>query len=554
MSNLEKLAEIIFPDIHETIEDLEKRYPARNLPEGAKVTRFAPSPTGFLHTGSLFTSFIDKLVANQSKGIFFIRLEDTDTKREIKGAGDSLLKEMGVFNCLPDEGYFGDDNEKGDYGPYRQSRRERIYKTVIKEMIKKDLAYPCFCTPDDLSILRAKQEQEKLIPGYYGEFAKCRKLTVEEAIEKIQNGEPYVVRFKSKGNHLNKVEVEDEIRGHLELSENDQDIVILKSDNLPTYHFAHLVDDHFMHTTHVIRGEEWLPSLPIHLELFNSLGFEAPKYAHVPVIMKVENGNRRKLSKRKDAEAAVSFFLEKGYPTEGFLEYLLTIANSNFEEWRLANKDASMYDFTLTFNKMSLDGALFDLAKVQNICKEFLSRLTAEDISARAIAWANKYDQELYNLATSDLEFFTKIMNIERGGEKPRKDYEKYSDILPLVGFFYKEKYDVVANETWEWNPNISNDDKKVVLSAYKESFNLELSEEEWFAHMKEVAVQNGFAASPKEWKKNKEAFKGHVGDVAEMLRIAMSGRKQTPNLYYVMKILGKEEVLRRIGVALAKL
>ncbi len=554
MNILERLAEVIFPDIHETIEDLEKRYPARNLPEGARVTRFAPSPTGFLHTGSLFTSFIDKLIANQSEGVFYIRLEDTDTKREIKGAGDALLKEMGVFNCLPDEGYFGDDNEKGDYGPYRQSRREMIYKTVIKEMIKKDLAYPCFCTPEDLSSLRTKQEQEKLIPGYYGEFAKCRKLTVEEAIERIQNGEHYVIRFKSKGNHLNKVEVDDEIRGHLELSENDQDIVILKSDNLPTYHFAHLVDDHFMHTTHVIRGEEWLPSLPIHLELFQSLGFEAPKYAHVPVIMKVENGNRRKLSKRKDAEAAVSFFLEKGYPTEGFLEYLLTIANSNFEEWRLANKNASMYDFKLTFNKMSLDGALFDLAKVQNICKELLSRLTAEEITNKAIEWAKKYDQELYTLATQDIEFFKSIMNIERGGEKPRKDYEKYSDILPLIGFFYKEIYENISKNDWEWNPNMDKELIKDVLNTYKDEVNLELSEEEWFAQMKEVAISKGFAGSPKEWKKNKEAFKGHVGDVAEMLRISMSGRKQTPNLYYVMKILGKEEVSRRINVAINKL
>ena len=554
MSILEKLAEIIFPDIHETIEDLEKRYPARNLKEGARVTRFAPSPTGFLHTGSLFTSFIDKLVANQSEGVFFIRLEDTDTKREIKGAGDSLLKEMAIFNCLPDEGYFGDDNEVGEYGPYRQSRRANIYKVVIKEMIKRDLAYPCFCTPEDLNELRAKQEQEKLIPGYYGEFAKCRNYTPEEVIEKIQNGEKYVIRFKSKGNHLNKVEVDDEIRGHLELSENDQDIVILKSDDLPTYHFAHLVDDHFMHTTHVIRGEEWLPSLPIHLELFSSLGFEAPKYAHVPVIMKVENGNRRKLSKRKDAEAAVSYFLELGYPTEGFLEYLLTIANSNFEEWRLANKSASMYDFKLTFDKMSLDGILFDLAKVQNICKEYLSRLTAEEISEKAIAWAQKYNQELYELASGNIEFFRSIMNIERGGEKPRKDYEKYSDILPLIGFFYNNIYETISQNDWEWNPNMDKELVKEVLTAYNESLNLDLNEEEWFANMKNVAISNGFAASPKEWKKNKEMFKGHVGDVAEMLRISMSGRKQTPNLYYVMKILGKEEVLRRIDVAINKL
>ena len=305
------------------------------------------------------------------------------------------------------------------------------------------------------------------------------------------------------------------------MSENDQDIVILKSDDLPTYHCALLGDDDYMHTTHVFRGEEWLPSLPLHIELFSALGFELPKYAHVPVIMKVENGIRRKLSKRKDAEAAVSFFLELGYPTDGFLEYLLTIANSNFEEWRLANKDASMYDFTLTFNKMSLDGALFDLAKVQNICKELLSRLSAKEISERAIEWAKKYNQELYSLATSNIEFFESIMNIERGGEKPRKDYEKYSDILPLIGFFYNEIYSVIAKNEWEWNPNMDKNLIKEVLSSYKETLNLELSEEEWFASMKNVAIANGFAGSPKEWKKNKELFKGHVGDVAEMLRIS---------------------------------
>ena len=551
MTKLEELAELIFSDVTETIEDLEKRYPNRNLDENALVTRFAPSPTGFLHTGSLFTSLIGFKMANQSNGVFYTRLEDTDQKREIQGSGAALLKELALFGIIPNEGYLGDNLESGNYGPYVQSKREMIYRTVIKEMIKRDLAYPCFCTPEDLNELRAKQEQEKLIPGYYGEFAKCRNYTPEEVIEKIQNGEKYVIRFKSKGNHLNKVEVDDEIRGHLELSENDQDIVILKSDDLPTYHFAHLVDDHFMHTTHVIRGEEWLPSLPIHLELFSSLGFEAPKYAHVPVIMKVENGNRRKLSKRKDAEAAVSYFLELGYPTEGFLEYLLTIANSNFEEWRLANKSASMYDFKLTFDKMSLDGILFDLAKVQNICKEYLSRLTAEEISEKAIAWAQKYNEELYELASGNVEFFRSIMNIERGGEKPRKDYEKYSDILPLIGFFYNNIYETISQNDWEWNPNMDKELIKEVLSTYKQSLNLDLNEEEWFANMKNVAISNGFAASPKEWKKNKEMFKGHVGDVSSVIRIMASTRTQSQNLYYVLKILGKEEVERRIDTVL---
>ena len=429
MSNYHDLANIIFPEIKLTIEDLERRYPKRNLPVDAKVIRFAPSPTGFLHTGSLFASLVGCYFAHQSKGVFYIRLEDTDTKREIVGSGESLVEQLKAFDVIPDEGYISETKQIGNYGPYKQSERSEIYNTCIKHLIEIGRAYPCFCSAEELQALRKEQEANKEIPGYYGKYAKYRDYPIEDAIQKIQAGEPYILRFKSMGNHNNKIHFHDEIKGDLELTENDQDIVICKSDGLPTYHFAHLVDDHFMRTTHVTRGEEWLPSLPIHLELFDSIGFERPKYAHIPNVMKVdENGNKRKLSKRKDAEAAVSYFLEQGYPKYGFIEYLLTIANSNYEAWRDENLDKDFKEFQLTFEKMSLDGALFDLAKVGNISKERMAYKKAKDLAEEVKVWAKEYQPEFYEKIIKDEAFFISILNIEREKEKPRKDYAKYSD------------------------------------------------------------------------------------------------------------------------------
>ncbi len=550
MTKLEELAELIFSDITETIDDLEKRYPKRNLDNDSLVTRFAPSPTGFLHTGSLFTSLIGFKMAQQTNGVFYTRLEDTDQKREIQGSGASLLKELEVFGIIPNEGYLSDDLEKGNYGPYTQSKREMIYRTVIKEMIKRDLAYPCFCSSDDLAKLREEQEKLKVIPGYYGEYASCRKLTAEEAMQKIINGEDYIIRFKSKGNHDNKVKVHDLIRGDLELSENDQDIVILKSDGLPTYHFAHLVDDHFMHTTTVTRGEEWLPSLPIHLELFKSLNFETPNYAHLPVIMKLDNGNRRKLSKRKDNEAAVSFFLQSGYPIKGFIEYLMTIANSNYEEWRANNPNLSYLDFNMSFEKMSLDGALFDLAKVCNICKELIAKMSTEEVSKNVLDYALNFDEELANLINRDYNYFKQIMSIEREKENPRKDYEKYSDVKNAIIFFYNDYYDNLITSL-AFNENISKEDIIAILTEYRKDMHLDLVEEEWFNKLKELSSSLGFAPTPKEYKKNKEAFKGHVGDVSSVIRVMATSRTQSQNLYYVLKILGVKEVERRIDKVL---
>lgn len=548
MNDYERLAEVIFPDISETISDLEKRYPKRDLKEGAIVSRFAPSPTGFLHTGSLFTSLIAWRFAKQTDGVFFFRLEDTDTKREVKGSDVDLLNQLAAFSIIPDEGFLGDGvPERGLYGPYRQSDRASIYRTVIKEMVKKNLAYPCFCSSEELTQLRSFQEQNKLNPGYYGEFAKCSMLSPSVAIQRIENGEKFVMRFRSHGVYTNKVKVHDLIRGDLELSENDQHIVILKSDGLPTYHFAHLCDDHFMHTTHITRGEEWLASLPVHLELFNALGFKAPLYAHLPVIMKLDNGNKRKLSKRKDAEAAVSYFLQEGYPVEGFLEYLITIANSNFEEWRLQNMSASIYDFKLSFDKMTLDGALFDIAKVKNICKERLGRLTKDEFTKRALEYGNEYFTPLSDLINRDVDYFKEIINIEREKENPRKDYETFKDVYKAISFFYNDLYEELLENPLPFNEAINHEDIKLVLSTYLNNMGLELSEEEWFNNLKQVCVDCGFCDNMKVYKKNKEAYKGSIADVSEIIRVTVSARKNTPNPYYVLRILGKEEVSRRI-------
>ena len=559
--NNKDLADLIFPNINLTIQDLEKKYPSRNLPEGAMVTRFAPSPTGFLHTGSLFTSLVSARFAKQSGGVFYIRLEDTDTKREIEGSGESLIKQLAVFDVIPDEGYLSDDKEIGAYGPYKQSSRSEIYNTVIKHLLEIGRAYPCFASQEELAELRKKQEALKEIPGYYGKYAIYRDLPIDEAIKRIKNGDPYIIRFKSMGDHNNKVAFHDEIRGDLELTQNDQDIVILKSDGLPTYHFAHLCDDHFMHTTVVTRGEEWLPSLPIHLELFDTLGFERPKYAHFPVIMKVEDGNRRKLSKRKDAEAACSYFLEKGYPKYGFIEYLLTIANSNYEGWRNVNLDKSPYDFKLTFDKMSLDGALFDLEKVESISKERMAYCKASDLEAEVEAWAKEYDSNFYNKIINDREFLTQILNIEREKENPRKDYAKYSDIYPIISFFYDDVYDSIDKNTLDWTVMKSKGefveaDKKVVkelLTEYLNTYNVDVDEDTWFSNLKAIAEKYKFTSDRKAYKANPMDFNGQVGDAAGFLRLCLAGRKNTPNIYYVQRILGKENVFNRINSIISK-
>ena len=550
-----QLADLIFPDVTETIDDLEKRYPLRDLPEGAQVTRFAPSPTGFLHTGSLFTSLVCRKVASQSKGVFYVRLEDTDTKREIAGSGEQLLEQLHVFGIDPDEGYLG-NHERGNYGPYVQSKRAHIYKIVIKHLLEEGKAYPCFCTSNDLEELRKEQEAKKLNPGYYGEFAKCRNLSNEEKYEKIKNGEHFVIRFKSDGNHENKIKVSDLVRGEFEIAENDQDIVIYKSDGLPTYHFAHAVDDHFMRTTTVIRGEEWVASLPIHVQLFRALGWKAPKYAHLPVIMKVdeETGNKRKLSKRKDREAACSYFIEDGYLPQSLIMYLMTIANSNFEEWILANKFEHMEDFTFSFKKMSLEGALFDMGKLNFFARELLVKYNKDEFTSLAYEYAKKYNPELQKAIEFDKELFANIMNIDREKANPRKDYEKFGNILDIIGFFYKDRYNQVIKEPLPFNEKFSKEDLIEALTAIKNELKTNTDEQVWFNDLKEIGTKLNYAANNKDYKANPEAYKGNIGDLAEILRITLTGRKNAPNLCMVMYLLGLEETHRRIDAVISLL
>ena len=548
------LAELIFPNIKDTIDDLEKRYPPRDLPEGAEVTRFAPSPTGFLHTGSLFTSMICRKVATQSGGVFFVRLEDTDTKREIAGSGEQLLEQLHIFGVDPDEGYLG-NTEKGKYGPYIQSHRSDIYNAVIKQLIIDGKAYPCFCTAEDLEELRSKQEKEKKNPGYYGEFAKCRNLTNEERYERIKNGEKFVIRFKSNGNHENKIKVPDLVRGEFEIAENDLDIVIYKNDGLPTYHFAHAVDDHFMRTTTVIRGEEWVASLPIHVELFKALGWKTPRYAHLPVIMKIdeETGNKRKLSKRKDKEAAVSYFIEDGYLPKSLIMYLMTIANSNFEEWILNNHFEGMENFEFSFKKMSLDGALFDMGKLNFFARELLVKFNKDEIGKLALDYASKYNQKLYEVINANYKYFTDIMNIDREKANPRKDYEKFGNVLEIIAYFYPDGYKKeIEGGIKIFNEKFTKDDLVDALTAIKNGLAINEDEQSWFNNLKEVGVGLNYAANNKEYKANPELFKGNIGDLAEILRITLTGRKNAPNLYSVMALLGLEETHRRIDYVIS--
>lgn len=547
MATLNDLAELLFPEVHLGLEDLEKEYPKRDLPVGAEVTRFAPSPTGFLHTGSLFTALIGYTIAEVSKGVFYFRLEDTDTKRTIAGSGEELFDQLKIFGISPSEGWTP-TTDCGDYGPYQQSLRKDIYKIVIKELIKRGRAYPDFCTPEDLDKIRAVQEANKVLPGYYGAYARDRNLTADEQIEKIKNGTPWVIRFKSLGNHDEKTSFVDAIRGKIELQDNDVDTIILKSDGLPTYHFAHVCDDHFMHTTLVTRGEEWIPSTPIHIQMFHDLGWEAPRYAHLPVIMKLDHGNKRKLSKRKDPEAAVSFFLEEGYPPEALLVYLMSIANSNFEEWSIENNDLDFNHFDFSLSKMSLDGALFDIDKLNYFSKEIIAREKANVLEPRVKEWASLHCSTLFTRINEDEAYFEKILNIEKERVNPRKDYSKFSDIEPLTRFFYDDTYASLKENGLPFNELFEKSFISSFLTALSKGMLYGVDESTWWNSFKTLAGEAGFALANKEYKANPGAFKGSLSDAAEILRIALTGSKNSPNLHEVIEILGESRVKSRLA------
>ena len=541
-----ELANLIFPDA-KGIEYYEEKYPERNLEEGAMVTRFAPSPTGFVHIGGLFGAIIDRKLAEQSKGVFILRIEDTDQKREIENGTSPIVDSLKDFGINPDEGMIGENLDKGNYGPYKQSQRKDIYQAYAKSLIRRGLAYPCFCTTQELDEIREKQETAKIRPGYYGIWAKYRNLPIDEAAEKIKNGEAYIIRFKSQGREDRRIKHKDVIKGNIEFPENDQDIVIIKADGLPTYHFAHAVDDHLMRVTHVIRGDEWVSSIPLHLELFKALGFKPPKYAHTATIMKDENGNKRKISKRKDPEAAVSYYHEEGIPEEAVVEYLLNIANSNFEPWRRANKDADISEFKLELNKMSVSGAVFDMVKLLDVSKNVISKFTAEKIYTETLKWAKRYDRELETILTKNKEYAIKILNIERGGNKPRKDISRWSEIKHSIQYMYDDIFD--KNTSYEFQKIIDNDEIKSILKSYIEKhFDINDDKQDWFNKMKDLAEEMGYAREVKEYKTNPDAYKGHIGDISTVIRVALTGRCNTPDLYEIMQILGKKSIERRIN------
>lgn len=546
MSTNADLAELLFPDVTLTIDDLERKYPSRELPEGAQVTRFAPSPTGFLHTGSLFTTLISYLTAKKSGGVYFFRLEDTDTKRTIQGSGDLLIKELAQFGLVADEGYFP-DGDKGAYGPYKQSERREIYKAVIKELVRRGRAYPDFCTPEDLEKIRKFQEEHKILPGYYGAYARDRNLTVEERIEKIKAGTPWVIRFRSEGDHDKKTKFVDAIRGEIELQDNDTDVVILKSDGLPTYHFAHVCDDHFMRTTIITRGEEWIPSTPIHLDMFRALGWKPPKYAHIPSIMKLDHGNKRKLSKRKDPEAAVSYFLDNGYCPKALLVYLMSIANSNFEEWSIAHKSFDLNEFPFSLKKMSLDGALFDEGKLNYFSKEVIAKMPLDELFAAVKDYADAHDKEFAKRISESPEYVKKILNIEKDRKNPRKDYAKYSDIYPLIKFFFHDEWESKLAEGLSFPSRYEISDIKSLLLDLRDNMAFGGDESTWWNGVKEIASAHGFASSNKDYKANPDAYLGSVSDGAELLRIAITTSSQSPNLHEILEILGPEEVKLRL-------
>ena len=486
-------------------------------------------------------------MASQTNGVFFLRVEDTDQKREVENAVSGIVCSLKDFAIEPDEGMISENEGKGNYGPYKQSQRKEIYQAYAKYLIEQGKAYPCFCTPEDVEEIRAKQEAAKIRPGYYGVWAKCRTVTVEEAIKRIQNGENYIIRFKSPGREDRKIQHHDVIKGKVDFPENDQDIVIIKADGLPTYHFAHAVDDHLMHTTHVIRGDEWLSSVPLHLQLFHELGFKAPKYAHIAPIMKNDNGNKRKLSKRKDAEAAVSYYAEEGIPAEAVKEYLMNIANSTFENWRRANPDKSMDEFQLQLNKMSVSGALFDMVKLLDVSKTVISKMSAEEVYENALNWASKYDQELAEIL-KDKEYALKVFGIERGNKKPRKDISKWSDVKENVEYMYNELFD--KNEE-EYPFQVINDKESIekILKLYVEKYYDENDDKQtWFDKIKELAGEMGYAKEVKEFKANPGMYVAHVGDVSTVLRVALTKRTNTPDLYEIMQVLGKDEIVRRFS------
>lgn len=553
MTNKE-LADLIYPNITKTPEDYEKIYPERNLKEGAVVSRFAPSPTGFVHMGSLLTTLIERKIPDETDGVFYLRIEDTDQKRSVENGIQGIVNDLKNFDIKIDEGVIGENEQIGNYGPYIQSQRKEIYECYAKSLIERGLAYPCFCTPEEIEETRKIQELNKERIGYYGSFAKCRNMSNEERAERIKNGEHYIIRLKSPGDYEKKVVFNDLVRGKIIFPENDIDVVLIKSDGLPIYHFAHAIDDHLMRTTHVLRGEEWVSSVPVHIQLFDILGFKLPQYAHLGLVMKIdeETGAKRKLSKRKDKEAAVSYYHNMGIPVEAVKLYLMTIGNSNFEEWLNQNPNASLNDFKFNFKKMSASGSLFDLEKLVNISRNYISRLSKEEVYDKEIAWAKEFDPDFAALLEKHKEYSLEMFNIERCQKKPRKDYANFKEIKSYTWYMFDELF--TGDISYEFQTINDVEEIKKILKLYLDKYYNENDDEQtWFERLKDLSMELGYAREVKEYKENSDKYKGHVGDISMVLRVAMTSKAMTPNLYQIMKLFGKERVIKRLNLVIDK-
>ena len=544
-----RLAELLFPNITKTPEEVNAEFPARELPEGAVVSRMAPSPTGFVHLGNLVQGLTSERMTHQSGGVLFLRVEDTDAKREVPGAVETLIESLSHYNIVFDEGATI-DGDSGNYGPYRQRQRRDIYHVFAKYLVQSGMAYPCFCTEDELAAIHAEQEAEKANFGYFGKWAKWRDRSIEEIEAMLAAGAPWVLRFRSTGSIENKIKFTDLIKGNLELTENDIDHVLLKSDGIPTYHFAHAVDDHLMRTTHVVRGDEWLPTLPFHLQLFRALGNKPPKYLHIGPLMKMDGASKRKLSKRKDPELALTYYKAEGYPIEAVYEYILTILNSNYEDWRRANPYTPASEFKFSYKKMNPAGSLFDVAKLRDVSKNVISVMDAETVYKYVAAWAEEFDSDFAAAFTKDPAYSTAILAIGRGGKKPRKDIAVWSEVKDYAGFFFDEYYTV----TDTYPESFDKADIKAALEAFKASFDMSDDSNVWFDKIKAIADQLGFASDMKAYKNDPASFRGSVADISMFLRVAVTGRQNAPDMYSVMQILGKERVFARIDAISAAL
>lgn len=537
-----QLADLLFPDVTSTPDDIEKLYPLRDLPDEAKVTRIGPSPTGFIHLGNLYNAIIAERLAHQSNGKFYLRIEDTDNKREVQGAVNIIIMALRYFGIYFDEGAVTDE-DKGDYGPYRQRQRRDIYRIFAKYLVEKGMAYPCFCSEADLAANREQQANLKQNLGYYGKWASCRSLNIEEIRERIKSGQSFVLRFKADFNNSVIISVQDAIRGKLNMPQNTLDFVLLKSDGIPTYHFAHVVDDHLMRTTHVVRGEEWLSSLPMHIQLFEVFRWEKPVYCHTATLMKMEGNSKRKLSKRKDPELALSYYQEEGYIPEAVWNYLLTVLNSNYEEWKMKNPDRSYLDFTFSLEKMSNSGALFDINKLKDISKEILSKMTSEDIYIRFLEWTDLWEKEYSKVLRDNKNRAIKALNIGRNIDKVRKDLINWKQACKFMNMYFDETYSMEE----DFPKSVSVEDRKLFLKQYIDQVSTQENKDTWFNQVKTITEQMGYATNMKDYKKNPEDYKGSIVDLTNVLRIAITGRMNAPDIWEISKVLGERCVVERI-------